>query len=206
MKLYIQTIQWLQSALLGLGIIILIVLPLIILFNPDFTSAQSTMLYDISHGAVFFVMLIRPLADILRKMKPLRALVILRKGFGVLSASIVVSFMIASVAMDPTGYVTHFVSPSYWSFTNYASFGHVADVAAVLLLITSNNFSKRILGAWWKRVQRLSYVYFYASTFFVFATYGTMTVLYYMIIITLVTTIAFMLNTMRSDEIKLRTV
>jgi len=30
-----------------------------------------------------------------------------------------------------------------------------------VLLITSNEMSRKLLGPWWKRIQRLSYVYFF---------------------------------------------
>lgn len=110
------------------------------------------------------------------------------------SASIVVSFILAKIIVDPVGYLTAFGEPAYWSLNHFALLAHLADITAVILLITSNNFSKRIMGIWWKRVQRLSYVYFYASAFYVFAVFGTTSVFIYMLIISIVTVAAFIAN------------
>ncbi len=195
MKRYITTIKYLQNILLGIGVLTLMSMPLLVVFIPDFSRTYSTQLYEIAHATVFFVMLIRPLADIMTGVTFVRPLVILRKGFGVVSASIVVSFALAKLIMDPLGYMTGFFDAGYWSLTDYALYAHLADVTAILLLITSNNFSKRILGPLWKWIQRLSYVYFYASAFYVFATYGTISVFVYMFIITVVTLTAFLVNT-----------
>jgi len=200
MKHYIKTIKWIQDILLGTGILTLTILPLVIAYNPDVISSYTNALYDVAHITVFFVMLIRPLADIFPGIPFIRPLVILRKGFGVLSASIVVSFLLAKILIDPMGYVIEFINPTYWSLAHYALLAHLADITAVLLLVTSNSFSKRMLGPWWKRIQRLSYVYFYASAFYVFATFGTISVFFYMIIITIVTITAFFANTLKRSE------
>lgn len=202
MKYYILAIKQTQQLLLGIGILTLMVLPLLVLFRPDIVSPYTTLLYDIAHATVFFVMLVRPLADIITGTTLIRPLVILRKGFGVVSASIVVSFLLAKVLVDPIGFALSVASPSYWSLENYALIAHLADITAVILLVTSNNFSKRVMGAWWKRVQRLSYVFFYASAFYVFASYGSVLVFFYMVIITIVTLTAFIANVFKRMETK----
>jgi DMSO/TMAO reductase YedYZ heme-binding membrane subunit len=196
MKSYLHIIKSIQNVTLALGIITLVCLPPLLVFASDTTTYFTATLYSIAHASVFFVMIIRPLADIFRGVRFIRPLVILRKGFGVLSASIVVSFASAKLMVDPAGYVLGFFEPAYWSLAEYAFIAHIADVTAILLLITSNNFSKRMLGAWWKRIQRLSYVYFYASAFYVFAMYGNVTVFWYMSIVTLLTVSAFFVNLM----------
>lgn len=194
MKHYFIFIALLQNILLGMGVLILMVLPLLILYTPDSIFTYTTFIYAIAHASVFFVMLIRPLADIFRGVRIIRPLVILRKGSGVLSASLVVSFMIAKLLADPQGYFDAFTHLAYWSFEKYALLAHLADITALLLLVTSNAFSKRVLGRWWKRVQKLSYVFFYASGLYVFLSFETKSVLYYMIIITIVTLIAYLRN------------
>jgi DMSO/TMAO reductase YedYZ heme-binding membrane subunit len=42
----------------------------------------------------------------------------------------------------------------------YPLIGRLSELTALILLLTSNNFSQKFLGSWWKRIQRLSYVYF----------------------------------------------
>lgn len=194
MKKYIQIIGYTQKILLTVGILTLMILPLLILYYPNAVMRNSAILYDFVHITVFFVMLIRPLADIFTNTTLIRPLVILRKGAGVVSASIVVSFILAKLLGDPIDYISSMFTLPYWSFTGSAILAHLADITAILLLVTSNNFSKRILGAGWKRIQKLSYVYFYASALYVYISFGSITVFVYMVIITAVTSYAFFIN------------
>lgn len=201
MKIYLKTIKYLQEILLGVSIILMMVLPILIVFYPDLISSSVNLkLYDISQYFLFFVMMIRPLADIFSGVKWIRPLVILRKGTGVLSASIVVSFILAKLMIDPSGYLYSLGTLKYWSFTNYAIFAHLADISAVILIITSNNLSKRILGTLWKKVQKLSYVYFYGSVLYVYLSYRNINVLYSLILVTLFTYLAFMKNKRRREQ------
>lgn len=195
MKTYFNNIKLLQTVLLGASILILLFFPLVLVFLPGGLSEQTILrIYDVSHVSVFLVMFIRPLADIWKSNKWVRPLVILRKGVGVLSASIVVSLIFAKLITDPSAYFESLRTLKYWSMTNFALLGHLADMSALILLITSNNLSKRILGTGWKRVQKLSYVFFYASSLYVYLSYGNVSVLISMIIITLITLLAFIKN------------
>lgn len=195
MKTYLQSIKIAQLALLIVSITILAVLPTAILVRGDlFTGVVVARLYALSYASLFFVMLIRPLADIFKGTSWLRPLAILRKGFGVLSASIIVSFLLSKIMADPTGYLSNIASPDYWSFAHYALFAHLSDIAAVLLLITSNNLSKKLLGKNWKRLQRLSYVYFYASAIYLIGALGESLVLFYLVTVAAVSFIAFLKN------------
>ncbi len=199
MKTYLKTIKFLQTFFLGISIALMLVLPLVLAFYPEWLSPQAILnLYDVSHVSIFFVMLVRPLADILLGVKWIRPLVILRKGVGVLSASVVVSFIFSKIIMDPAGYLGAFGTSAYWSLTNYALLAHLADISAIILLITSNNLSKRVMGALWKKVQKLSYVFFYASSFFVFLSYGDIGPIVSVVIITIVTVVAHQKNKARA--------
>ena len=195
MKTYFKLINYLQEFTLGISIIILATLPAVLVLTPKLiTDNVYFWLYAIAHFTLFLVMLVRPLADILRGVTWLRPLVILRKGFGVLSASIVVSFILSKIIVDATGYFNGFTNSSYWSLENLALFAHLADISAILLLVTSNKLSKRVLGKNWKRIQRLSYVYFYASAIYVFFILGENLVMFYMTVITFLTTLAWLRN------------
>ncbi len=198
MKKYFNIIKYTQETLLVVSVIIMMVLPLLIVFYPDVINSNVTLnLYLASHIFLFFVMIIRPLADIFIGVKWLRPLVILRKGTGVISASIIVSFILSKLMIDPAGYIEAFSTYKYWSMTNYALLAHLADISAVILIITSNNLAKRIFGTWWKKIQQLSYVYFYASVLYVYLSYGNIDLLYALIIITFVTYIASVRNKKR---------
>jgi DMSO/TMAO reductase YedYZ heme-binding membrane subunit len=198
MKIYFNIIKYLQELLLVVSIFIMIYLPWMLVFRPDvITSALTLNLYAVSHFVLFFVMAIRPLADIFIETKWIRPLVILRKGTGVLSASIVVSFLLSKLMIDPASYFASIGTLKYWSLVNYSVLAHLADISAVILLLTSNNLSKRILGDWWKSVQKLAYVYFYGSVLYVYLTYGNIYLLFALIIITALTVLAFIKNKKR---------
>ena len=195
MKLYFDLIKKSQELLLAISIIILACLPSMLAFRPDwFAGERITYLYAAAHLSLFLVMIIRPLADILRGVKWIRPLVILRKGMGVFSAAIIVSFILEKIIVDASGYFSSILTSGYWSLTNLALLAHLADISAMLLLITSNNLSKRILGKNWKRIQRLSYVYFYGSSIYLYFILQDTLVLWYMLIVTTLTLLAWLRN------------
>ncbi len=195
MKKYFTFIAYTQNTLMTISVLILLTLPFALAFFPEtLTPARTAVLYSISYFVLLFVMSIRPIADLLPKNRWARPLVILRKGAGVFSASIIISIIFSKIIIDPQGYFAAWITPAYWSLASYALFAHLADIATFLLLITSNKLSKRVLGRWWKRIQRLSYVYFYGSSIFIYATYSDTHMLYYMIFITTLTTLAFLKN------------
>lgn len=192
MKTYFLLIKLIQLILLGGSIIILTVLPGILVLYPDLISRN--LLYFVAHTTLFLVMIIRPLSDVMPGIKFIRPLVILRKGVGVFSASIIVSFIIAKIIIDPGDYFSGFKEASYWTIKNLALLAHLADISAILLLITSNNFSKRILGRNWKRIQKLSYVYFYGSGLYVILTLQDYLVALYLAVVTVLTFLAYRIN------------
>lgn len=117
-----------------------------------------TWFYLISWYAVVFVMIIRPLADIFPKQKYLRQLCLLRRTFGILSATIIVTLLLDKWITNPTSFIVFF-SPSEWSLW-YPLVARLSELTALILLFTSNNFSQKYLKKNWKRLQRTSYVYF----------------------------------------------
>src|SRR3989344_4797432 len=106
MKTYLTIIKYLQTITLSLGVVLLIVLPSILTLAPDLI--ETSLLFAVAHTTLFLVMAIRPLADLLPQFRFIRPLVILRKGVGVLSACIVVSFIISKLIMDAGGYFEKF--------------------------------------------------------------------------------------------------
>ena len=195
MKTYFAFIHNTQEFLLAISLILLATLPATLVLRPEwFSDVTYFWLYAVAHFTLFLVMLVRPLADIFRAVTWIRPLVILRKGFGVLSASIIVSFLLAKIIADASGYFASIATSGYWSLENLALFAHVADISAVILLVTSNTLSKQLLGKNWKRIQKLSYVYFYASAFYVFFILGEALVMIYVVIVTIFTVLAWLRN------------
>ena len=195
MKTCILLIKLTQLILLGISIIILSILPGALVLYPS--AINPNLLYFLAHTSLFLVMIIRPLADLFPAIRFIRPLVILRKGVGVFSAAIIVSFIITKIIIDPSGYVLGLGDLAYWSLQNLALFAHLADISAVLLLVTSNNLSKRLLGVNWKRLQRLSYVYFYGSGLYVVFMLQEYLVAFYLIVVTILTLAAYQKNKTR---------
>lgn len=184
-KIYFTGIAFVQELLVWAGIATLIILPIILSYALELIPGEGIgFLFTASLISVFFVMLIRPLADLFPSVAFLRPLVILRKGFGVLSASIIVSFMLSRFLLDGFGYITEFFTPERWSLLTGAFLSPLGDVSALILLITSNRFSKRILGKNWKRIQKLAYVYFYAGCLYEYIFLDQTIALWFMVIVT----------------------
>ena len=181
--------------LLILGIVLLLVLPVTIAYFPAYLPGWSyTALFGLSLCAVFLVMIIRPLADLLPNIAWIRPLVILRKGFGVLSASIIVGIMLSKFMTDGFIYALDFFSPERWSLAGGVVLAPIGDLSALILLITSNKFSKRVLGKNWKRIQKLAYVYFYAGALYEYLLLDQVLALVAMILVTVLVFAAYAKN------------
>ncbi|MCA9364986.1 MAG: hypothetical protein KC736_03780 [Candidatus Moranbacteria bacterium] len=163
-KTIIKIINITQNILLGTSVIMLMVLPTAIAYyNEKLPPDLTGKLFSLSILSATLVMSIRPLANLLPKIRILGPLVILRKGIGAFSASIIVSIMLSKIILFGWDYIAQFATLQYWSLTNYAFLARIGDITAVLLLATSNNYAKRVLGKNWKRIQRTAYLYFYAG-------------------------------------------
>lgn len=166
-KQFFKIVALTQKSLLGVSIALLAFGPVaLLIWGYLLPMSVIGIFYTVSLVSVTFVMSIRPLADIANDVPQIRALVILRKGFGVLSASIIVTFLLAKLIEPESVYLASVLTPAYWSLNSFSLFAHLGDITGVILLITSNTFSKRILGPWWKRVQKLAYIYFYAGALY----------------------------------------
>jgi DMSO/TMAO reductase YedYZ heme-binding membrane subunit len=185
-----------QNVLIKISVVLLIFIPASSLFfDPGFEV--KGIFYTISFTAVFLVMFIRPMADIFINHLWLRRLVILRKGFGILSASIIVGFMIASIIAPDSVYLASFFTKRFWSFETFSFWAHLGDVSGVILLLTSNVFSQRILKQNWKRIQRLSYVYFYAGGIYEAFALDSTFAFYSILLITNLTVLAWAIKVWR---------
>mgnify|MGYP000853843214 CR=1 FL=1 len=197
-KLYFDFIAKLQQTMLTLSYVLIILLSAALEYAPIYFSGEVTQfLFELSLFAVFLVMIIRPLADLLPTNPWIRPLVILRKGFGVFSASIILSFVFAHILTDGIGYLSHYLMPQHWSLLDLQFLGPVSDLTAFVLLITSNQYSKRVLGKNWKRIQKLAYVYFAAGALYEFLFLSNYTALFYLLVAAGLGTAAFLVKRVR---------
>jgi len=193
MTLYIKTLIWLRKIILWISFIVGAVILLGYDYYPTLLSESTEMwLWKINSIAIFLVMIVRPLADLLPKLKWLRALVPMRKELGILSAMIVLGFGLAKYNFWGWEYfVQTYFSLSYWKFPEPAAFGHLGELVAVPLLLTSNLYSQRKLKKHWKTIQRLAYVYFFAGGYYVLVTFNATEELWFMAIVAVLTVAAW---------------
>lgn len=185
-----------QNLLIGIGMILLAGIPIAFrFFDPGFEV--KGILFSISFAAVFLLMIIRPLADIFNERLFLRRWVILRKGFGILSASIIVGFMIDAIITPQSTYIASFLAGKYFSLNNYVLFAHLGDITGVILLLTSNRFSQKYLKQYWKRIQRLAYVYFYAGGIYEAFALDSLFAFYAILLVTNLTVLAWAIKIWR---------
>lgn len=72
--------------------------------------------------------------------------------------SIVITALIYKFTWNPK-YLYNYFSLNNWNFY-YPLLFRLSEITWAILLITSNTFSQRILWCKWKKIQRLSYIYF----------------------------------------------
>jgi len=176
-------IWWLNY--LNWWFIILWLLSPILLIN--FWKYYYWISWDIAWWAVVFIMIIRPLADIFPKILLFRKLVVLRKWLWILSWMIIVWQMINSYNITNLNFWTTLYEyiKSYfnvWKWSWISIIPRITEITALLLVLTSNTFSQKILWIWWKRVQKLAYVYFLTSWYYLYS-FGKMEALYSIIIV-----------------------
>lgn len=121
------------------------------------------LLWDISWYAVFLLMIVRPLSDLFPAQKWIKKLIPYRKELGILSASVVVSNALYSYVPMGGRFFSHYFSFQFWDLRSPYTYGHIAELVAFPLLITSNRYSMKKLKGWWKRIQRTSYLYYYGA-------------------------------------------
>lgn len=185
-----------QNILIGVSMVLLAGIPIVFrIFDPGF--AVKGVLFTVSFAAVFFLMILRPLADIFNEQLWLRKLVILRKGFGILSASIIVGFMLDALITPGSTYIASMFNGKYFSLNNYVLFAHLGDITGVILLLTSNRLSQKYLKQYWKRIQRLSYVYFFAGGIYEAFALNSLFALYAILLVTNLTVLAWVVKIWR---------
>lgn len=196
----IKLLNGVQNVFLGASLLIMMILPLYTAYG-DLSSEDRGTWYAISLSAVLWVMVIRPLSNLFPTQRWLAQLTILRKGVGVLSASIIVSFMMASFMTKGWAYFAAYATPEYWALApSFTLLAHLGDVTAVILLITSNNLSKRLLGRNWKRIQQLAYVYFYCGALYELIVLKSDLAAFALILVTFLLPMAYLARKIRARE------
>lgn len=170
---------------------------LLVPFFAFFLPSTESLLWDISLIAVTLLMCIRPLNDLFPRVGFIR-LMPLRKNLGILSAIIVVSFGISHYIGLGADFLPTYFSLSYWSGNLF--WAHLGELTGFILLITSNKMSMRLLRRNWKRVQRLSYVYFFSGAWYVFIAFSKTFAFIALVVVLELTLLAFIKRRLVIDE------
>lgn len=110
---------------------------------------------------LLIIVLSRPLADIL-KIKFLYRVETNRKLLGwICSAAAILHIFIYAINFNMP--LTFVFNLSYWNFSTSFGWGLLAFVVMLPLLLTSNNYSIKFFKRNWKKIQRLTYLFFIAS-------------------------------------------
>ncbi len=121
-------------------------------------------LFHLSWYALICVMLIRPIWEIVanfygaKSALMLKKLLIFRQSFWILSAIIICTILVGKFFLN-SWYIPFYFSVDNWSL-DIPLIARISEISALILLLTSNTFSKKILKKNWKKVQKLSYVFF----------------------------------------------
>ena len=147
-----KILPWIQQVLL----IASLLTPLQYVF-----LGNKFLLWEFGQYALIILMLIRPLRDIFPNIGIFAKLMPLRRELWIFSASIVVSAALINY-LDPNfSFFSTYFSINYWSHS--AFWARIWELTGFILLLTSNIFSKQLLWDNWKRIQKLSYLYFFAG-------------------------------------------
>ena len=117
-------------------------------------------LYDLSWFSVVVLMAIRPLKDLFPKIGLLKTLCYYRKALWILSATVIVINWLWAFYFNPALFERYFMWARWEPWL--ALTARLSELTALVLLLTSNNISQKVLWIWWKRIQRSSYIYFIA--------------------------------------------
>ena len=173
----------------------------LVLFYPQYWW----FLWDISWYSVTILMLIRPLSDIFPKISFFKKLIVLRKWLWILSSSIVIlawftnwfkinldSSLFKNIFLFLINIKNHFLiyfNQWYWTLSWYKFFWHIAELTWVVLLITSNSFSQKMLWKNWKLIQKSAYIYFFAWWIYI-AQFWKIEAIYLMLLVAIIWIIA----------------
>jgi DMSO/TMAO reductase YedYZ heme-binding membrane subunit len=114
------------------------------------------------------VMIIRPLADILPRLKILRVLTLLRKEFGIFASLLIYAHFVGYLIVRNLSVFDVLFAAKFWDPSRALSWGVYGLILGLPVLISSNKFSMILLKKSWKKIQHLSYPFFYAGGIHIF--------------------------------------
>lgn len=135
-------------------LLILNVIWLIVLFDVK----TFTLLWDLSWYLLLIIVYSRPLSNIFNKLIFLKRIVSIRKELWILCATLWIAHVIWYFLNLNNLWLIF--NSFYWRPDNAFGYWIYAFIISIPLLLTSNIYSMKLLGKNWKRLQRLTYLFF----------------------------------------------
>jgi len=134
----------------------------ILLLIVSILNSNSDFYKDLGNPAIYtlmLVMFIKPISVIFEQINIFRTILSYRRELGILSFWF---FFFHASGIIYTQQILK-LEYYYFSFENLLFWGLISALTMIILAITSNMFSVRLLKNNWKKVQRISYIAFIAA-------------------------------------------
>lgn len=149
---HIPGLVWLKRIVWWAALIV----PFVVIVEPMLFKPLGALGWQL----LMLILLVRPLADIFPEFGILRTGVTCRKEGGLLAGTLILGHAVGFFLTKQLP-LTAVVTADFWVMENALAWGFAGLLAAIPLIATTNVWSMRLLGRWWKRVQQLAYVFFF---------------------------------------------
>ncbi len=137
-------------------ILIIAIVPLMKIF---FTPENYKEMGELSWKLLLILLAIRPLGDIFPDFKILKKLLPLRKEVGILCGTLAIAHSIGFFFQAGISLPAGFLLSEIWDYKNTYFWGMIGFIIAIVLTLTSNIFSIKLLKTYWKKLHKLTYVF-----------------------------------------------
>jgi len=128
----------------------------IFLFPEDYRNAGQ-----LSWSLLVILLAVRPFAEVFPRFRFFRGLLPLRKEAGILCGALALAHVWGFFFLNVISIFSGFFDAYIWDYRQHFFWGMIGFLCAMLLLVTSNIFSIRLLKRWWKRLHRLAYPFIF---------------------------------------------
>ena len=138
---------------------ILLFLAFVPLVGIFFLPMDYRNLGELSWKLLLLIVFLRPLSDIFPEFKILKRVLPLRKEVGILCGTLAIAHSIGFFLNKGISLENWFVGAQYWDMSQHFFWGILGFIIAVVLTITSNTFSIKLLKRNWKKLHKFTYLF-----------------------------------------------
>jgi len=115
---------------------------------------------ELSWKILLVILALRPASQIFVDFKILKTLLPLRKELGIFCGSLGIAHSIGYFLNAEISLPAGFLDPQIWDVSQNYFWGMIGFLIAVILTLTSNIFSMKLLQKYWKKLHKLTYLFF----------------------------------------------